>query len=405
MRGGEHDDRQPRPVLADLGDRTEPVEAGHLDVEHDDVGLELGHPLERLEPVPRLPGHLDVARLGEGGGDQPADDGGVVDDEHTDHALLIGAAGTVLSGPGNVRRPLRNAAPGPMGRAWCPPSTRSPRSRTWCAARRGWSTRPARSTWSRPGCDRSPTPRAARSPTTSAGSPRDPAERRKAVDALTINETSWFRDQAPYRAFTDVLLPALLEERAERRHLRIWSAACSSGQEAYSIAMLLDQHLPPGWTSEIVASDVSTRMLERVREGRYSQVEMNRGLPASHLVRYFTRAGNQWQVVPRLRAMVTVRHQNLAAPFLGLGAFDVVLLRNVLIYFDQATRHDVLRRMRPAVAPGGYLLLGSTETTVDLPPDLEAAWRREQVGRVQVHRPAATARGVRRHPAPTPTGA
>lgn len=230
----------------------------------------------------------------------------------------------------------------------------------------------------------------------------DPVERRKALDALTINETSWFRDHSPYQAFTDTMLPALLEARSGSQRLRIWSAACSSGQEAYSVAMLLDQHLPGGWSAEIVATDVSTSMLERVLAGRYSQVEMNRGLPATQLVRYFTKVGNEWQVAEHLRAMVTVRHLNLAGPFVGLGVFDVVLLRNVLIYFDQETRHDILRRMLPMVAPEGYLLLGSSETTLDLPADLAAAWRREQIGRVQTHRRADGA-AVAPRPVPAPT--
>ncbi|HWJ81088.1 MAG TPA: protein-glutamate O-methyltransferase CheR [Nocardioides sp.] len=221
--------------------------------------------------------------------------------------------------------------------------------------------------------------------------PLDAEERRKAMDALTINETSWFRDHAPYQVFTDVLLPRLLEAKAAQRHLRIWSAAASSGQEAYSVAMLLDQHLPAGWTHEIVATDVSTAMLDRVRAARYSAVEVNRGLPATALVRYFERAGNEWEVVPHLREKVTVRHLNLAAPYVGLGHFDLILLRNVLIYFDQDTKHDILRRMRAMVEPHGYLMLGSSETTLDLPSDLAAAWRREQEGRVQVHRPTTGA--------------
>ena len=218
----------------------------------------------------------------------------------------------------------------------------------------------------------------------------DLVERRKALDALTINETSWFRDQTPYQAFADSILPRLLESRAATRRLRIWSAACSSGQEAYSIAMLLDQHLPAGWTAEILATDVSTAMLERVRAGRYSQVEMNRGLPATTLVKHFTRAGTAWEVSPELRRMVRTQHLNLADAyaFTTVGTYDVVLLRNVLIYFDHATKYDILRRMRPHVAPDGFLLLGSSETTLDMPADVAALWSREQLGRVQAHRPA-----------------
>jgi chemotaxis protein methyltransferase CheR len=230
----------------------------------------------------------------------------------------------------------------------------------------------------------------------------DLVERRKALDALTINETSWFRDQTPYQAFTEQMLPRLLESRAAARRLRIWSAACSSGQEAYSIAMLLDQHLPPGWTAEILATDVSTAMLERVRAGRYSQVEMNRGLPATTLVKYFTRAGTEWEVSPELRRMVRVQHLNLADAyaFTAIGTYDLVLLRNVLIYFDPATKYDVLRRMRPHVAPDGYLLLGSSETTLDMPADVATLWSREQLGRVQAHRPVAVPLV-----SPTPIGA
>jgi chemotaxis protein methyltransferase CheR len=219
--------------------------------------------------------------------------------------------------------------------------------------------------------------------------PVDPHERRRAIDALTINETSWFRDHAPYQAFTDHILPSVVAAKTPTgdRVLRVWSAACSSGQEAYSIAMLCEQHLPAGWDYEIVATDIATTMVERVAAGRYGQVEVNRGLPATQLVRWFQRDGRDWVVAQRLRDHVHARQMNLAAPYVGLGTFDVVLLRNVLIYFEAATRHDVLRRVRPVLATHGYLLLGSSETTLDLPPDLTATWRREAIGRVQTHRP------------------
>jgi chemotaxis protein methyltransferase CheR len=212
------------------------------------------------------------------------------------------------------------------------------------------------------------------------------AERAKVLDALTINETSWFRDNAPYQAFTEVMLPALLEARAHVRHLSIWSAACSSGQEAYSLAMLLDQHLPSGWSAQILATDVSPKMLARVDAGRYSQVEMNRGLPATSLVKYFTRAGSEWEVCAELRGMVRTQSLNLSTSFPLLPTFDVVFLRNVLIYFDMDTKRDILRRVHRVVAPDGFLLLGSSETTLDL----EDHWGRETHGRVQLHRPAPT---------------
>ncbi|WP_300682343.1 protein-glutamate O-methyltransferase CheR [Nocardioides sp.] len=229
----------------------------------------------------------------------------------------------------------------------------------------------------------------------------DLIEQRKAVDALTINETSWFRDQSPYQAFTQHMLPGLLEARATTRHLRIWSAACSSGQEAYSIAMQLDQHLPAGWTAEIVATDVSESMVERVRRGRYSQVEMNRGMPATSLVRYFTRQGSEWEVVPKLREMVTARTFNLAHPMMGMGLFDVILLRNVLIYFEPDVKYDVLRRIHPHLAHDGYLLLGSTETTLDMPATVSGLWRTESLGRVQAHR-SSTAPATATHSTLTP---
>lgn len=227
--------------------------------------------------------------------------------------------------------------------------------------------------------------------------PVDLAARRRALDALTINETSWFRDNAPYQAFTDQILPTLLAARAATRTLRIWSAACSSGQEAYSLAMLLDQHLPVGWRVEILATDVSTAMLRRVEAGRYSQVEMNRGLPATLLVKHFTKVGNEWEISPALRSVVTTQHLNLAAPFTTLPTFDLVLLRNVVIYFDLATKRDILRRVRRQTAADGYLMLGSTESTIDCGDD----WTRESLGRVQVHRPA----DVTAPPAPVPTPA
>lgn len=211
----------------------------------------------------------------------------------------------------------------------------------------------------------------------------DPIARGRALDALTINETSWFRDHAPYQAFTEVMLPQLLRARIDSRRLRIWSAACSSGQEAYSLAMLLVEQLPPGWSASVLATDVSAEMVERVRAGTYSQVEVNRGLPASHLVRHFTRVGTQWRVNDELRSMVEARTLNLAAPFGPLPTFDVVFLRNVLIYFDAETRRDVLRRVHRVLAPDGYLLLGAAETS----SDMDDRWRREPAGRTQLHRP------------------
>ncbi|CAM3441972.1 protein-glutamate O-methyltransferase CheR [Nocardioides dubius] len=230
----------------------------------------------------------------------------------------------------------------------------------------------------------------------------DHLERQRALDALTINETSWFRDNTPYQAFTDVILPELLKARAATRQISIWSAACSSGQEAYSLAMLLDQHLPGGWTARITATDVSTEMVARVTAGRYSQVEMNRGLPATQLIKHFTRVGAQWEISPRLRDMVQARTMNLAAPFPPLPRFDLVLLRNVLIYFDLDTKRDILRRVHAVTAPDGYLMLGTAETGLEA----EQHWGRESVGRMQLLRPAPSATRIPPAvPATTLTGA
>ena len=212
----------------------------------------------------------------------------------------------------------------------------------------------------------------------------DAAERAKALDALTINETSWFRDMAPYQAFTQLMLPSIVSRREHVRHVSIWSAACSSGQEAYSLAMLLDEHLPSGWTAQILATDVSHKMLARVEAGRYSQVEMNRGLPATSLVKYFSRTGSEWEVNDDLKKMVRTQHLNLSTPFPPLPTFDIVFIRNVLIYFDLDVKRDILRRVGQVISPDGFMLLGSSETTLDL----EDHWDREAHGRVQVHRPA-----------------
>lgn len=212
----------------------------------------------------------------------------------------------------------------------------------------------------------------------------DDAEQQKVVDALMINETSWFRDNKPFRALATGILPEIFAGSDAPRNLKIWSAACSSGQEPYSLAMVLDQHLPRGWDAEIWATDVSPTMVERVRAGRYSQVEINRGLPATSLVDFFTREGSDWLVADRLREMVLPSRVNLAAQLPAMPRFDVVFLRNVLIYFDDATKQAVLDGVRDVISPDGYLVLGSSETSLDL----GGRWVRETCGRIMLHRPA-----------------
>lgn len=203
------------------------------------------------------------------------------------------------------------------------------------------------------------------------------------VEALTTNETSWFRDQEPFRALVEHVVPTLLGTPATGP-LRVWSAACSTGQEPYSIAMTLAEH-HPGVRPQIVGTDLSRQVLERARAGRYTQLEINRGLPATTLVRWFKRTGADWEVDPAIRGTVRFEQHNLLdRPPVG-GPFDVVFLRNVLIYFDLATKRDVLARVQEVVRPGGYLVLGAAETTIGI----DDAWERVPVGRGSVYRPTA----------------
>ncbi len=190
----------------------------------------------------------------------------------------------------------------------------------------------------------------------------------RVVDAMTTNETSFFRDSSPFDAMQRHVLPELVRARAAERRLSIWCGASSSGQEPYSLTMLLKDVLAasPDWTANVLATDLSREMLERTRAGRYSQLEVNRGLPVAMLVRHFDKVGTQWQVKQDLRAMVTTRLLNLAVPFPPIGTFDVVFLRNVLIYFDAATKQAVLQRVRQVLRPDGYLFLGGAETTLGI---------------------------------------
>jgi chemotaxis protein methyltransferase CheR len=191
------------------------------------------------------------------------------------------------------------------------------------------------------------------------------------VEALTTNETSWFRDAAVFEGFRKELLPRLLETRPAHQPLRIWSAAASTGQEAYSLAMLLTEELGSSRKFEILGTDISRAVLAQARAGRYTQMEMNRGLPARHLVRFFQRTGTAWQVDPQLQRCVSFRELNLAAPFSGMPRFDVVFLRNVLIYFDLSTKQTILRRVRQTMASDGWLILGTAETTRGIDEEFE----------------------------------
>jgi chemotaxis protein methyltransferase CheR len=189
------------------------------------------------------------------------------------------------------------------------------------------------------------------------------------VDAMTTNETSWFRDRLPFDALSAHILPDLLEKRSRERRISIWSAGCSSGQEPYSIAMILANGLAmhPGWTTNILATDLSDEMLVKARQGRYGQLEVNRGLPAQMLVSNFERSGMVWEVREGIRQMVEFKALNLARPFdTVVPSVDVVFLRNVLIYFDTETKKQVLKRVRSVLRPDGYLFLGGAETTLNV---------------------------------------
>lgn len=188
------------------------------------------------------------------------------------------------------------------------------------------------------------------------------------IEAMTTNETFFFRDKAPFDIFQDVLLPRYLKDRASSRRLRIWCAAASTGQEPYSLAMLLKEAAPrmPGWQIEIVATDISVDVLEKAKAGLYNQFEVQRGLPIKLLVKYFTQIGEQWQISPEIRSMVDFRYLNLIEEFRWLGQFDIVYCRNVLIYFDIATKADVLRRISNAMTPDACLLLGASETVLGI---------------------------------------
>lgn len=203
----------------------------------------------------------------------------------------------------------------------------------------------------------------------------DPALMNRTVDAMVTCETLFFRDRAPFEAMRGIVLPRLKERRRDFRNLRFWSAACATGQEPYSIAMVMDDMAREfgGWRVDIVASDVSQSALAAARAGVYSQFEVQRGLPTPMLLRYFRKDPGGWRVAEHLRAAIDFRHVNLVSDFSALGHFDVVLCRNVLMYMDVERRRDILRRISAQLAPDGYLMLGATETIVGLTDDFVAA--------------------------------
>jgi len=196
----------------------------------------------------------------------------------------------------------------------------------------------------------------------------------KIIEAMTTHETTFFRDLQPFEIMRLTLLPRLIAARAAQRTLTIWSAGCSSGQEPYSIAMMLLEQFPvlSAWKVSIIGTDLSEQVLARAREATFKQMDMNRGLPARLLTKYFTKVGLHWQLNPEVRRLVEYRQLNLIEPWSFFPKPDIVFLRNVLIYFDVQTKRTILDRVRQTIAKDGVLFLGAAETTLNV----AAGWER-----------------------------
>jgi chemotaxis protein methyltransferase CheR len=193
------------------------------------------------------------------------------------------------------------------------------------------------------------------------------------VEAMTTNETSFFRDIHPFEALRSKILPTLFSARAQEKALHIWCAACSTGQEPYSVAILLRENFAAqaDWRFSILATDISNGVLSRARQGRYTQLEVNRGLPAHLLLKYFEKQGGEWQIGASIRRMVQFKTLNLAQPWPYLPPADIVFMRNVLIYFLTDTKTEILERVRTVLRPDGFLFLGGAETTLSLSSSFE----------------------------------
>ncbi|HMO14312.1 MAG TPA: protein-glutamate O-methyltransferase CheR [Pirellulaceae bacterium] len=205
------------------------------------------------------------------------------------------------------------------------------------------------------------------------------------VEAMTTHETSFFRDINPFDALRKTILPELLKKRQTERTISIWSNACSSGQEIYSISMMLKESFPElaPWKVRLLATDISTQVIKKAQEGLFNQTETNRGLPMQMLIKYFQREGLNWRIKDDVRKSVEFRLVNLIEPFPDLPKFDVVFLRNVLIYFSPETKTEILVKIRKALKPDGYLFLGGAETTINL----NVPFERENAGTCSVYRP------------------
>lgn len=206
----------------------------------------------------------------------------------------------------------------------------------------------------------------------------------RVIESLVTTETSFFRDVSPFEALKNAVLPELIERRKQARSLNIWCAACSSGQEPYSIAMLVCEEFPMllNWNLQLIASDFSSEMLERSRQGRYTQLEIRRGLAKSLRDKYFYQQDNQWQIASNIRQMVKFQQINLIDCWSLLPAMDIIFLRNVLIYFDTETKKTILTKVKRFLKPDGYLFLGGSETTLNL----DDSFKRVQIHKSVFHR-------------------
>jgi len=195
----------------------------------------------------------------------------------------------------------------------------------------------------------------------------------KVIEALTTNETSFFRDIYPFKTLKNVILPELLKNRNNTRKLNIWCAASSSGQEPYSIAMLIREYFATllDWKINFIASDISDKMLDRCRSGKFSQLEVNRGLPASFLVKYFEKNGPTWSIKKQFLKMIDFQHINLSRELPHLPKMNLIFMRNVLIYFDIETKKKILKQLRSILQPDGFLFLGAAESTINLDNSFE----------------------------------
>ncbi len=209
----------------------------------------------------------------------------------------------------------------------------------------------------------------------------------KVIDAMTTNESSFFRDLHPFDALKTVILPELIEKRAKERTLNIWSNACSSGQEVYSIAMMLRESFPvlAGWKVRLIATDLSSSILKKAQEGIFNQTEVNRGLPMPMLLKYFTKNGLQWQIKEDVRKSIEFREVNLIESWpMTLQTMDIVFLRNVLIYFSPETKTAILNKVHRILRPDGCLFLGGAETTMNL----DVKFDRTPVGKTACYKPS-----------------